>query len=201
MARRSDHTREEQKAMAIAAGQKIIAEEGLGSFSARKVAKDIGYTVGTIYNVFGTHDELIFCINAATLDDLGQFIAERLDRTLAGPAMIKQLASLYLHFAQTHHHRWSALFEHVLPPEQPLPDWYAQKITGLFAVVEQPLGPFAGSPLKAEQTARIIWASVHGICALGLTGKLDVTGADSLQMLLDDLIDNYLTGLAHSAAT
>ena len=53
MARRNDHTRDELKEMAISAGQSIIIHEGFNKFSARKVARNIGYTVGTIYNIVG----------------------------------------------------------------------------------------------------------------------------------------------------
>jgi hypothetical protein len=52
MARRKDHTRVQLKEMSLLAGQKILQEEGIPSFSARKIAKEIGYTVGTVYNVF-----------------------------------------------------------------------------------------------------------------------------------------------------
>ena len=52
MARRNDNSRDELKEMSIAAGQEIILAEGFASFSARKVAKNIGYTIGTIYNIF-----------------------------------------------------------------------------------------------------------------------------------------------------
>ena len=127
MARRSDHIREELKDMSIAAGQEIIANEGFSKFSARKVAKKIGYTVGTVYNIFGSHDELILNINAVTLDDMREFIAERLNSDLEGSSQIKHLAGCYLEFAKTHHARWSALFERNLPVGTPLPDWYAKK--------------------------------------------------------------------------
>ena len=52
MGRRSDHSREEIQAMAIAAAAKLVETEGFQSLTARKVAKAIGYTVGTLYHVF-----------------------------------------------------------------------------------------------------------------------------------------------------
>lgn len=195
MARRSDHTRAELKEMAIAAGQEIIAKKGFGKFSAREVARKIGYTVGTIYNIFGSHDALILNINAVTLDDMGKFFAEGLDEDLEGITHIKYLAARYLEFAKTHHARWRALFEHNLPPDVPLPDWYMEKITLVFSIVERPLQPIAGDKKKVQQVAKTIWASIHGICALSLSGKLDVVGTQSVQTLMDGLIDHYIKGL------
>lgn len=196
MARRSDHTREEIKAMAIAAGQRIIAEKGFSGFSARQVAREIGYTVGTLYNIFENHDDIILHINAVTLDDMAAFIAKKVSPALQGAKAIRQLAECYLAFAETHYYRWSALFEHNLPPDMKLPDWYAAKLQHLFAMVEQPLLPLTNNNRrKAGRAAKTLWAGIHGICALGLTGKLDVVGAEPIQKLTDSLIDNYLRGL------
>ncbi len=44
MVRRSDHTKDELKQMAINAGYNIIKSQGFNKFSARKVASEIGYT-------------------------------------------------------------------------------------------------------------------------------------------------------------
>ena len=52
MGRRNEHSRDEIKEMAIEAGKKIIVEEGFSNLGARKIARAIGYTVGTLYNVF-----------------------------------------------------------------------------------------------------------------------------------------------------
>ncbi|MDA0782500.1 MAG: TetR/AcrR family transcriptional regulator [Proteobacteria bacterium] len=113
MARRSDYTREELVEMAIAAGQKIIAEQGFSGFSARKVAKAIGYTIGTIYNIFESHNNFILHINAVTLRDIAYFLEEK--AIGKNESAIKQLAEAYTQFAKNNYNRWSALFEHRLP--------------------------------------------------------------------------------------
>lgn len=198
MARRSDHTREELRNLAIAAGQKIISENGFATFSARKVAKEIGYTVGTIYNIFDSHDDLILHINAATLDDIGVYFTNHSDTDLDGKEAIKQLATCYLEFAKRHYNCWSALFEHSMEPNTILPNWYNEKLERLFVKVEKPLLPLVNNHKKrAQQAAKTIWASIHGVCALGLTGKLDVVGADSVQILVDNLVDHYIVGLIY----
>ena len=70
MARRSDHSREELREMALSAAEQIVVEQGYEGLSARKVASAIGYTVGTLYLVFENIDDLILNINARTLDRL-----------------------------------------------------------------------------------------------------------------------------------
>ncbi len=58
MARRSDHSKEEIKALAIKHAYKLIEENGEAGFKARDIAKRMGYTVGTIYYVFGNMENL-----------------------------------------------------------------------------------------------------------------------------------------------
>ena len=120
MARRSDHTREELTELAIEAALALIEEEGFANFSARQVAAKIGYTVGTLYNVFGTYDQLLFHVHARTLDHWYEFLEMRLKRGKAEP--LRVLARAYVEYARTHYNRWIALFEHHRDKSVPVPD-------------------------------------------------------------------------------
>lgn len=196
MARRSDHTREELMALAIEASLEIIENEGLSGLSARKVAKEIGYTVGTIYNVFGSHDLFLLHINAATLDDIYNHLKQSINTGKPGIEGLKMLANAYVTFATTHTSRWSALFEFTLSPEATLPDWYSDKIKALFILVEEQLRAILSDDKhNISQTAKILWAGIQGICQLGLTGKLEIVQAEPVQALTDSLIEHYVKGL------
>lgn len=196
MARRSDHSKEELMEIAVRAGKKNMSENGLLNFSARAAAREIGYTVNTIHNIFEGHDNYILHINATTLDDMREFIIERINKKDKGEKAIKKLANLYIEFAENNYNLWSALFEFKLPQDVPLPKWYEEKIKSLFDIVEEPLLPLLDNNSKlAERAAKVIWAGIHGICQLGISGKLDVVGAESIEILTDSLIENYLSGL------
>lgn len=199
MARRSDHTRDELKIIAIAAGQKTIAEEGFSKFSIRKVAREMGYTVGTLYNVFKDYDDIILHINAATLDDMRDYILDgikNIQDNHQSTETMKKLAELYINFAYQNYNSWNALFEFNLPQDVPLPDWYARKIKELSLIIETPLLPLLeGNQLEAERTAKMLWAAIHGVCQLGLTGKLDMSGVEFVQNLADTLIEHFMRGM------
>ena len=60
MARRKDHTHEQIQALAIAALQQHLAEQPLGNMSLRKLARRIGYSPGTLINVFGSYDPVSY---------------------------------------------------------------------------------------------------------------------------------------------
>lgn len=195
MARRNDHTKEEIRQMVITTGCKLIEEFGFSEFSTRKIAKEIGYTVGTLYNVFDNYDDIILHINARTLDEMQSFIEANMNLQLKGVSSVKQIAKLYIDFAHQNRNSWSSLFEYNIPQELTSPEWYDQRIASLFGVVEGLLLDFIGKKSEALEHAKVIWASVHGICILSLTRKLNVVGVGSVEILTDSLIENYLRGL------
>jgi AcrR family transcriptional regulator len=196
MARRSDHSREEIREMALRAAEKIVLEQSYSGLSARKVAAAIGYTVGTLYLVFENIDDLILHINARTLDRLHALMTE--SRASAGDAAdyLLQLGQVYIRFANDDPHRWAMVFEHRFSEDRVAPAWYQEKITRMFAMVEEGLEPLAKQRPRHEitQAARALWGGVHGICILALTDTLGAAGVDSVQELTRSLISNYLKG-------
>jgi AcrR family transcriptional regulator len=196
MARRSDHSREELREMAITAAEQIVVGQGSEGLSARKVATAIGYTVGTLYLVFENLDDLILNINARTLDRLhARMKASQAQCGDAGDCLL-QLGQVYIRFADEDPHRWAMVFEHRLTDDQAAPAWYQEKITRMFALVEEGLEPLAGGHTRDEitQASRALWGGVHGICILALAGNLGIAGVESVQDLTKTLITNYLSG-------
>ncbi|MES2985245.1 MAG: TetR/AcrR family transcriptional regulator [Pseudomonadota bacterium] len=198
MARRYDHSREDLQEMAIQAGRSIIQSQGFGKFSARQVAAEIGYTVGTVYNLFGSHDNLILHINARTLDTW----FEDLQHTFAArkrPPSFEGLALYYIDYSAAHYNEWMALFEHSLPPDTPMPEWYIPKMRRFFELLEGMVLPYVkNNRRKARRAARVLWAGIHGICMLSLSRKLDLIDSESAKTLAKSFVENYLRGLQHA---
>ncbi len=195
MARRSDHTPEELKRLAIKAGRYLIERNGFAKFSARAVAARIGYTVGTLYHIFGTLDDFILHINAATLDEFYQSLTASITRRSSHP--LQNLAKSYVTFCRTNFHLWEALFAHRLAKQRELPEWYAPKLARIFSVVEETLIPYvSGERGKRERAAKLLWAGIHGICVLSLSGKLAVVKAESADVLVRELVEVFILGQA-----
>jgi AcrR family transcriptional regulator len=198
MARRSDHSREELREMAITAAEQIVVEQGYEGLSARKVATAIGYTVGTLYLVFENLDDLILRVNARTLDRLHARMSESKVQCVDASDCLLHLGQIYIRFADEDPHRWAMVFEHRFSEDQVVPAWYREKIARMFALVEEVLEPLSDRHTHAAitQASRALWGGVHGICILALAGKLGVAGVDSVQDLTNTLITNYLKGFA-----
>jgi AcrR family transcriptional regulator len=198
MGRRNDHTRKDIKEMAIKAGLEIIEEKGFSGLSTRKVASKIGYSVGTLYNVFENLDDLVFHINAITLNDLYYYFEENLNSE-QGVEAIKKIGASYIDYSIESSNKWSALFEYQRPPESEVPDWYLEKLNKLFTLPERYLIPmFGGDEETAKKVSKILWGGVHGICSLGRTHRLGGDDAELLKAMAHSLIENYLTGLTQS---
>ncbi|MCH2041072.1 MAG: TetR/AcrR family transcriptional regulator [Saccharospirillaceae bacterium] len=209
MARRKDHTHEQIQALAIAALQQHLAEQPLGNMSLRKLARRIGYSPGTLINVFGSYDQLLLSVNAATLDSLSARLtlksdSEKNDHKQTGnkphkndqQPLTRLLAygQSYLQFAEQNRYLWQLLFEHRLPEDEEVPDWQQQRIDGLFRTVEQALTEVAPQTDVAavQQAARTIWASVHGVCSLSLDDKLFADSLTDAGAMVESLIRNYV---------
>lgn len=196
MARRNDHTPKALKDMAIAAGCEIIAKEGIRGFSARKMARNIGYSVGTLYNVFGDYDDIILHINAVTLERMKTFMHDYTDNATDAADILRRLSHSYASFAQKHPHSWMALYEHHLPPEKSVPEWYSSAIDTTFQPAEQALLALTNNDtLQTDKATKILWAGIHGICILGISGKLKATGAEPLSQMIDTFINIYIAGI------
>jgi AcrR family transcriptional regulator len=198
VARRSDHSREELREMAVTAAEHIVVDQGYEGLSARKVAAAIGYTVGTLYLVFENLDDLVLHVNARTLDRLHARLSETQAQCVDASDCLLQLGQVYIRFADEDPHRWAMVFEHRFPEGQVVPAWYQEKIARMFALVEAGLEPLSEQHTHAEitQASRALWGGVHGICILALAGNLGVAGVDSVQELTKTLITTYLKGFA-----
>lgn len=194
MARRKDHTREELHGMALAAAWRIAEAEGLRGLTARRVAREIGYTVGTLYNVFTDLDDLVVQLIGRIFDALYEELKELpLD---GGPeADLRSLAKGYIRFTGRQPKLWGLLFEHQLPEGKEPPEENEAKIHLLLRLMERALGPLFSPGKEAERlhVARVLWASLHGICSLGSAGKL--TAGETTTTMVETLVTHFLVGL------
>jgi len=178
MGRRSDHTRDELRALFVEEGRRQLARTGLAAFSARDVAKRIGYSVGTLYNVFGSYDGLILAINGKTLERWAAHLRAGLARAAAGGDRIQALVRGYFSFAVAEPRTWIALFEHHMADGGPAPDGYQAMVAEVMGIVgaESAAGLPGAPPLHVMSLSRSLVAVVHGHCIFSLYRTFDLLG-------------------------
>ncbi len=170
--------------MILTEGHGQLAEVGYARFSARELAKRIGYSVGTLYNVFGSLDQLMLAINGVTLDGWRSYLQTRL---LAAPPedRLKTAISAYFEYAILNRHAWTAIYDFRLPEGVEAPDSYARKVEAIFDIVIVEIAAVLRPDRRdrAPALARSLLASVHGHCfftinaTFALLGEADPLGA------------------------
>jgi len=176
MGRRSDHNRDELEELILAAGSALIAEVGLSGFSAREVARRIGYSIGTIHNVFGSIDRLIVAINTRSFVAWTGDLRRALEAAGDGDR-IAALVDGYFAFAQTNPNLWTAIYDHRLA----LTDLSDDDQTARGALTEIVVTEIARALARpADQQvntlARSLIATVHGHCAFAVSGAWTLMG-------------------------
>lgn len=196
MARRSDHSRDEIKQMALEVAENLVAENDSTFLTARRVASGIGYTVGSLYLVFTNLEDLALQVNARTLDRLSSKLDEITVKFDEPGRCIVELGRGYIRFAAEHPKLWKMIFETRTGKDSELPDWYQERILSLFGKIErqfEKMRPGLGDE-SIRMAARALWSGVHGICILAQTGKLDVVGIENVERASDLLCENFIAG-------
>ncbi len=190
MARRKDHTPEELRELIVQAAGTLVAMRGRDALTARNLAAKIGYAPGTIYNLYQDMDAVLLAVQGRTLAAMQDYFAHQVAATPPDFNRIVKLARAYGAFAQQQPRRWLALFAQ--PHHGKLPKWYQRQLDAIFAFIEAQLQQCLGQEAAASrQTARLLWACLHGITMLTLDGRLQAIGQSEADVLVDTLLQPY----------
>jgi len=179
MARRSEHSQEEIKQMILEAAEDIVQEYGFSALKVRKIAADIGYTVGSIYMVFTGMDDLNMHIKARTWQKLAKHI-EGYEATVERSDSIESFALGYLDFVVANEGLWRMLFEHHLPVGAATAEDYLQAQVSVFLLAERQLKQLDSQcpHEQVHQAARVLVNSMQGV---------------SMQLLMQQISDESIT--------
>jgi len=179
--------------MLISEGNKHMAEVGFARFSAREVAKRIGYSIGTLYNVFGSYDQFIAAVNTKTFELWAYELRNALSDCKGD--RIRCLVENYFSFARTNRNLWRAIYEHNVPDGFVMSDeqhFQRGKLTEL--VVQEVANALPETKTEmAPRLARSLIATVHGHCALDLGGSFSLMGLDGAVEMALERVQESLT--------
>ena len=194
VARRQEHTREELAAMVVAAAEEIAAAEGLAGITMRRLAAAVGYAPNSIYHAVGDMDEIVLRLNARTLDLLCWSLRRRLAGALAPESAVDAVVEGYIAFVRRHPGLWSVILDYVRRGKGPAPDWYQAALSRPLELVDEVLPPFFPDPDDRRRSTAVLWAALHGIASLTLSGKLGVVTGDDALPLGRLVVTRYLAG-------
>ena len=178
--------------------QEIISSNGLAGVSAREIARRIGYSPGTLYNLFESLDDLLLHVEVRLLSALDSELSQ-IPINGAPEQQLRQLTHAYSGFCRQRPHLWNLIAQHTGPNGSPAPAWYLEKLEGVIQRVEAALAPLMPAdqrdPVAVKRAATMLWAGVQGIISLSTTEKLSSLASWSLDEMVDKFVATYVAGL------
>jgi AcrR family transcriptional regulator len=196
---------DDTKARLLAEARDLYLEEGFARFSLREVARRAGVSAAAVYRHYDGKEALFGQVCAAGL----QVFYGYLVRALAEPtprARLAAAAAQYLRFAMENQRDYRVLFmgagqDLAAPPPKPAatPAAKAPEPTFQFLVdrVRECMQAGVLRDGDPEGTAAVIWAFVHGLVSLRLTGQLARAGTDAeFASFYERANEEFVAGLA-----
>jgi AcrR family transcriptional regulator len=163
----------------IKAGMEILAGEGVGGLSLRKVAKQAGVSHAAPYAHFTDKQALIAAISTEGFKQLYTQIQAVKEAHRASPGtLLIETAWAYVQFALNAPDRFKLMFSSVLEKEKDYPEFVEisqQNFRQVVEIVEvcQKAGVLKES--APDLTALSLWGTVHGFTSLLLEGQISHT--------------------------
>ena len=166
--------------------ERIVLKEGIDALSARRLAKEIDVSVGSLYNAFGDLDAVVGAVIAKSAVMLSETLRsasqtssqDKQRRTIA-------IGEAYLDFALAEPTRWWLLFEY---RSNVAPDVKVQEFQ--IGLLEMLILAGDGDP-KLEshrQFFLLLWASVHGLVSLACRPSIVAIKPEVARTYLGDMV-------------
>lgn len=169
--------KEDIKALILTAARKLFVEQGIEQTTIRKIAQEIGYSVGTVYVYYQDKNDILHDLHSQGFRQLGAAMKVLFD--VHDPMeRVKALGRVYLRFAIENPDMYDLMFSRKAPMDYldsvHASDWHEGAATFdlLKTTVEECLahGHFKGHEL--EPLSFVIWSAVHGMASLHISQRL-----------------------------
>jgi len=160
----------------IQAGVEILAKDGVGGLSLRKVALKAGVSHSAPYAHFTDKQALIAAISTEGFRQLYERISAAAEKFKNQPTrQLIEVAWAYLQFALDDPDRFKVMFSAVLEKEKEYPEFVAEsqrnfQLVKMIVEANQASGQLRSGP--PEMVALSAWGSVHGFVMLLLEGQI-----------------------------
>lgn len=177
--------------MALQSARAIVAKDGIAGLSGRKVTARMGYTIGTLYQLFDGMDDLVERMNAETLSELYEYCAKGAEGDQVSEKL-KAFGMLFVEFVRLHPNEWDAVMSYQYRDGHTSSEEYNHEIYRLFGLLKAATGHFYTEEERDKHSAdmAVLWASLTGI--FGVASSERQLGGLTLEQMLDQLIGIYL---------
>ncbi|WP_161635645.1 TetR/AcrR family transcriptional regulator [Actibacterium mucosum] len=168
--------------------------EGISGLRARDLASEAGCALGSIYTIFGDLGDVGAAVNQRSFDQILSAMQQVGDSRGGALDVLKSLAATYAQYATDHTPRWKMAFETGLPEGEG--DAALAPIIDIFVDPMAELLP-AYSTRMVLRSARVLFATIHGITAMSLDPRLPVLPEGDLRRNLNAAVTAMVSTNEH----
>ncbi|MBI5352539.1 MAG: TetR/AcrR family transcriptional regulator [Chloroflexi bacterium] len=185
----------------IKAGVEILAKDGMGGLSLRKVASRAGVSHAAPYAHFADKQALIAAISTEGFRQLYTRISSVAEEYKNKPSMqLIEVAWAYVQFALDDRDRFKVMFSGVLEKEKEYPEFVEEsqrnfQLVKMIVEANQASGMLRSGP--SDLVALSAWGIIHGFIMLLLEGQISHTVLEraSLRELVEFQLKQIMIGL------
>lgn len=170
----------------ISAGVEILAREGVGALSLRKVAKKAGVSHSAPYAHFKDKQALIAAISIEGFKKLHVELQSTVKKYKTNPdQLLLETAWVYFEFALQESDTFKVMFSGILEKERDYPDLVDvvqqtfQMVVNVVSICQAEGVLRAGD---ADLTSVVVWSQIHGLISLYLEGQISHTILDHYEL-------------------
>lgn len=182
------------------AARAISFAEGPRGVSARKIAQQVGCSATAIYLYYRSIDDLLHHLRMEGFELLVGFLRE-VDESLPAPARIVAMGRQYWRFGREHDNYYDLMFLHRFR-DAPRPEVVQREIYALMLLRDAVKDGVARGELAADldvmATTNALWAEIHGVTSLAVSGRLLQTAPGQDEAVLEAVLAGMTRWLAGS---
>ena len=185
--------------MILASSREIVERDGMNGLSARAIAKKIGYSPGTLYNVFKNLDDLLLTIQVALVEEARDAL-RAVPAGASAQGHVRALARCYIDFAINNKRLWNLLLQHSIPSNKVRNDILAGNLTEISRIIRNAIAPLMTQRDEGDidAAAKAIWYGLHGISAIAVNDKLALEPATAVAAHATILVDAMIAYIEQS---
>ncbi len=159
-----------RRQLIVSTARSLAEAEGWDAVTTRRLSQEIEYSQPVLYKHFQGMDQIA---EAVAIDGFGE-LADEIGsaRAAGGDArdVLSRIAQRYLDFARVHPAVYDAMFTRATSLSFAADDT-PSALTSAFAALHDAVADVANDR-DADDLTEVLWAALHGLVALGRTGRL-----------------------------
>ena len=197
MASKNELNRLEIRDKTLLVAKDFIINNGVKALTARKLAQENGYSVGTLYNLFGSIDEIVVTVAINHLTELCEKITSSLNEIDDAHIKLQHFANYLYNFINENPNLSRLVLADITNYCEELPLEYTTQMNQLFMPVNDVFKIIfpAIDSVASKKLSEVYQASIMGIMSLSAKNLLESVCLDNPVAISELLFTIYLAGM------